>query len=91
MDFKLRDCDDDCSEVVDGKVTIEKGNIGLLIKVRGYGDHDSQDGHGCPIILERLNGRLRLVVYNDINDEEPQIIDLEGARESERLSDHIIE
>jgi hypothetical protein len=57
----------------------------LWIQPEGYGDKCSADGHGCPIGLEIWQGRLRLIVYDDINVEEPQIIDLENARETCRI------
>jgi len=60
----------------------------LLINPEGYGDHDSVDGCGTPVLLERYKGRLRLIVWADINQEGPtHMISLEGAREDNRLSD----
>ena len=58
----------------------------LSIFPQGYGDFGSADGHGYPVFLELYQGRLRLVVFADINQEEPtHIIDLEGAREDRRI------
>ena len=57
----------------------------LWIRPEGYGDKDSLDGHGYPVSLEIWEGRLRLIVFNNINVEEPQIIDLENARETARM------
>jgi hypothetical protein len=45
------------------------------------------DGHGWPIGVEIWQGRLRLIVFDDINREDPQIIDLEKAKESCRDRD----
>lgn len=57
----------------------------LEVGAAGYGDHDSIDGDGSPIFLEVHEGRLRLLVWADINQEDPtHVIDLEGARESAR-------
>ena len=50
----------------------------------GYGDQASADGYGCPVSIELYEGRLRLIVFADINDGDPTIIDLEGAREEDR-------
>ena len=50
----------------------------------GYGDKYSAEGHGCPVGLEIWQGRLRLIVFDDINEEDPQIFDLENARETAR-------
>ena len=64
------------------KVMAESGK--LWLQPKGYGDKTSQDRYGWPIGLEIWQGRLRLVVFDDINSEEPKIIDLENARETTR-------
>jgi hypothetical protein len=61
--------------------------LSILIHPKGYGDYYSQ-GKGTPVMLELYEGRLRLVVWADINKQEAtHIIDLEGARESNRKED----
>jgi len=61
------------------------GNF-LEIGVKGYGDCESEDGHGCPIVLDYFGGKLHLLVYADINSSEPtHKIDLAGALESNRI------
>lgn len=63
----------------------EGDNAGLLIRPDGYGCCNCDDGTTGPVYLEVHEGRLRLIVWADINDEEPtHIIDLEGAREERR-------
>ncbi|MAG25945.1 hypothetical protein CMI47_10240 [Candidatus Pacearchaeota archaeon] len=58
---------------------------GVLVCPDGYGDFSSADGEGEPILLEICEGKLRLVIWGDINKEDPtHIIDLEGAREDKR-------
>jgi hypothetical protein len=58
----------------------------LLIGFRGFGEASAQEGFGFPVVIEQHEGRLRLIVWSDINQEDPtHIIDLEGARESARL------
>lgn len=57
----------------------------IEIRPIGYGDCTSKKGYGCPVIIERWEGDLRLVVWGDINKEDPtHIISLEGAKESLR-------
>ena len=56
----------------------------LWIRPQGYGEKCTLDGEGSPIGLEIWQGRLRLIVFSDINSEDPQIIDLENARETNR-------
>jgi len=57
----------------------------LWIQPQGYGDKTSANGHGYLVSMEICQGRLRLIAFNDINTEDPQIIDLENARESGRI------
>jgi len=54
----------------------------LWIRPAGYGEKCTADGEGSPVGLEIWQGRLRLVVFDNINSEDPRIIDLEKARES---------
>ena len=56
----------------------------LYFAPKGYGDAGSLDGHGSPIGIEIYEGRLRVILWTDINTEDPTIIDMEGARESQR-------
>ena len=75
-----------CSDVPDKKLPVsimaESGK--LWVHPIGYGDKTSADGHGWPIGLEIWQDKLRLVVFDDINTEDPQIIDMEKAREDSR-------
>lgn len=58
---------------------------GVTIAAEGHGDYGSTSGHGSPLYLELYRGSLRLIVWSDINSEEPtHIIDLTGAREDRR-------
>jgi hypothetical protein len=59
----------------------------LWIRPEGFSDACSEEGQGFPVALELWQNRLRLVVFSDIDNEEPQIIDLENAKESHRLKD----
>ena len=56
----------------------------LWIQPDGYGDKCSADGHGAPVGLEIWQGRLRLIVFDDINEEAARFMDLESARENAR-------
>ena len=57
----------------------------IWIQPQGYGEKCAADDEGFPIGIEIWQGRLRLIVFDDINREEPQIIDIEKARETARL------
>lgn len=67
-------------------VISQDANTGLLeIRPVGYGDHDSADGEGCPILLDLFGGKFMLHVWGDINKGNPtHQIDLEGALETKR-------
>ena len=67
------------------KVRVTADSSTVSIFPAGYGDFGSADGHGCPIFLELYEGRLRLIVFADINEQDPTIIDLEAAREDRRI------
>lgn len=61
----------------------------LMIGAEGYGEMTAEDGYGFPIVLEYHEGAFRLLVWSDINEEDPtHIISLEGAREDVRAPDH---
>jgi len=67
------------------RVEVAKEQCGLVIYPAGYGCFGCADGTAGPILLELYEGRLRLLVWDDINLEDPShIIDLEDAREAQR-------
>jgi hypothetical protein len=67
------------------KINVLSENGKLWIQPEGYGDKTSADGHGYPVSLEIWQGKLRLVIFDDIESEIPQIIELETAKESNRV------
>jgi len=67
------------------RVEVADEQRGLVIYPAGYGCFGCADGTAGPILLELYEGQLRLVVWDDINLEDPShIIDLEDAREAQR-------
>jgi hypothetical protein len=69
-------------------VEVECSNDSVYILLEGYSDASSPDGEGCPVMLEVWEGELRVVVWSDINKEDPtHIISLQGAREELRKID----
>ncbi len=69
------------------QVLIDCGESGINIRPKQYGDFGSHDGIGAPIYLELYEGELRLIVWSDINQQEPtHVISLEGAKESLRIA-----
>ena len=71
-----------CAEI---KVNILSEGGQIWIQPEGYGEKCALDGQGWPVGIEIWQGRLRLIVFADINRENPQIIDLENAKECRRL------
>lgn len=68
------------------QILIASSPSGINICPKGYGDFDSQTGFGSPIYLEVYEGELRLVVWADINEQEPtHVISLVAAREDRRI------
>jgi hypothetical protein len=82
IDVKLADADSESLGTL--PVRIEASDFAISIFPQGHGDLGSADGHGCPLFIEFYKGRLRVIVFPDINVEDPQIIDLSGAREDRR-------
>ncbi len=57
----------------------------ITINCEGYGDMTSTPGSGSPASIEFCDGKLRLVAWGDINQEDPtHTISLEDAKESRR-------
>jgi len=70
---------------VEIKVNVLSESGQLWIQAKGYGEKCALAGHGRPVGMEIWQGRLRLIVFDDINSEDPRIIDLENARETCRI------
>ena len=67
------------------KISVQSGAI--YLRPEGTGDCTSVDGHGFPICLEFYENSIRLIVWSDINQEDPtHIIPLEGSLVSNRKS-----
>ena len=85
VEVELRDIDTNDKRQVPVKVVLQNG--ALFLRPEGTGDFISQDGHGFPIMLQYYEKSIRLVVWSDINQEDPtHIIPLDGALESARKS-----
>lgn len=76
--------DVDADHVSELPIRVVVSPLGVSIYANGYGDYGTAQGHGSPVFLELHRGRLRLIVWSDINNEDPTIISLEGAREDRR-------
>tara|TARA_Y100000310_G_C20407551_1_gene680372 strand:+ start:434 stop:742 length:309 start_codon:yes stop_codon:yes gene_type:complete len=66
-------------------IQVEVDSVGAMwIRPEGYSENSASDDTGFPIGLELYNGRLRILAWTDINEADPQIIDMEGARVEKR-------
>ena len=71
-------------EALPVEVCLRRNRLDLYIE--GYGNASNVDGEGSPITLDYYQGKLKLLVWGDINSDEPtHIIDLAGALESKRI------
>lgn len=85
INFVIKEqCSDALPVEIKVKILSEGGQI--WVQPQGYGEKCVSDGEGFPIGIEIWQGRLRLIVFDDINSEDPQIIDLENARETCRIN-----
>lgn len=78
--FTITDSSADSPNSLVVRVREEAGQ--LLIKPDGYGTFASAEGFGVPILLDLYEGRLRLLAWDDINKEDPVVVNIQGACES---------
>lgn len=71
-----------------GKVTVRIRPNNIAIDIHGCGVACMQEGFGEVIYLEQQDGKTRLLVWTDINREDPtHVIDFDGAKEENREED----
>jgi len=64
-----------------GHVELLDHGRGLQIFVKGHGEKTAMPGNGTPIYIEIWEGKLRVILWPDINEEDPIIVNMDGARE----------
>jgi len=86
MVFNLKEIDGGKVGRANLPVTVEGNELALVIKPEGFGDYYSSDGHGAPILIENRNGVPFLIVWANINQEDPtHVINLREASEKARV------
>ena len=70
---------------IDVKIKAGPGGIGIMVD--GYATHAEQDGHATPIFIEFYEDSLRVVLWNDINEMDPIIVNMEKARVEHRTGE----
>jgi hypothetical protein len=69
-------------------VDIMVDELGIYIRPHGYGEKTAENGHGFPIMIEQHDGAPRVIVWSNINKEEPtHFVDIGGAKESNRVEE----
>ena len=69
-------------------IRIEVSEQGIFIGAEGYGEQSANAKFATPIMVEYNQGELRVIVWANINKEDPtSIINMMGARESNRKKD----
>ena len=85
LEFTLEDHSERGAPAVRGRVEVQKDGRYLVLRFEGFGECAALDGHGSPVLVENWEGKPRVVVWGDINQEDPtHVIDLAGAKESNR-------
>ena len=83
---RLMDSADSKRRSISTKIQLSPGDNLIMIGADGYGENTSEDGDGSPIVIEYHEGQFRVLVWSNINEEEPtHVISLEDARESNRI------
>lgn len=67
------------------KCAVRINGMGVALHIDGFGDCGTEPGHGEPVYVENRHGVPTVVVWADINQEDPtDIIELAGAAEALR-------
>lgn len=66
-------------------IHLVKCSTGAEVYIRGFGVTNMEDGYGAPVVIDVWEGKTRVLVWGDINDESPtHTIDLKDAKETNR-------
>jgi len=73
-------------EATPQRVQVKFNDLGIGLHFPGYGDHGTADPHGEPVFIEYRNGVPHVVVWQDIQQEDPtHVIGLEDAKIERQL------
>lgn len=68
-EFMFHLYDHDKCKSIDCTARVVDGH--LVLNIDGYGDHCSDKNDGWPIMVEPYEGKLRVILWSDINQEDP--------------------
>lgn len=81
----LLDFESKTGEIRQFRIRKSPGDKLVMIGADGYGECTALDGGGFPIVIEFHEGEFCILVWGDIDKEDPtHVISLEGAREDAR-------
>jgi hypothetical protein len=91
VNLKLKDhnlkftlTDEGSDNTIQGEAEYRYGSV--YLRFDGYGDAHTEDGHGWPLLIEFYDNKLQVIMWSDINRQDPITIPLEGAKESLRIN-----
>jgi hypothetical protein len=77
--LKLQTTIEDDEHPIEIPIDIEVGVSQVLIRVSGYGNNAVED---APVVAVQIyDGGLQVLIWDDVNNPEPAVHLLEGARE----------
>ena len=83
IEVSMRDMGNE--EAPHGKAKIHANNEMISLGFNGYGEKNGIDGQGTPVVVEMYKGHPRVLIWSDINQEDPtHIVSLEHAAEKLR-------
>ena len=85
--FTLVDQADPEAPPVTGSIKVDHN--GVYIAIDGYGEHSAEIGTGSPVGLELYEGKVRVLVWDDINTDDAIIMEMDNAKESNRKEDNV--
>ncbi len=65
--------------------SVEFNGLNVALGFEGYGEHGVAKGLGTPVVIEKKSDDVRVIVWADINSQDPtHIISMNGAREESK-------
>lgn len=86
FEFSLREANEAFEDKeIACKVVVEGDRRGVCLDFEGYGVSCCEPGYGGLVYVELYKGELRVLIWDDVNEEDAtHIISLEGAKEENR-------
>lgn len=89
LPFRLSDLASGYSKKITGMIGLNGWDIRFIFN--GYTDATSHRSKGYPVVIELYENHLRTLTWPDVNEEDPTIVDMEGARDELVMDDELTE